>query len=167
MATLPKLVERGLVIEWETDLPQGKQPERCLFLPPLAERLPALLAANPESMWGVEDSPAQQLDALALAFVSGEPLVIEHQVKYLEYQKTTQGVWYLKAPDIRLFGWIACADHFIAASIGIANQVKRLALYHGFGNEVAYLRDQLPLDNPKFAPGDDPHGLISNLTYPS
>ena len=166
MATLAELIDQELVNRWNVSLSARQQPERTLFLlPGLASRLDGLLATA-GSTWNIEETPAQQLDALTASFVAGEPLVIGHQVKYLDYHKRAHGVWYLKTANTRVFGWFPMRDHFIAASIGIAEETKSIDLYHGFGNEVAHLRDQLPLDDPKFVPGDDPNAVVSNFSYP-
>jgi len=167
MATLLELIKQGSVLRWEVDLNPRQQVERVLLLlPRLAQRLDEVLPTA-GSTWKIDETPAQQLDALTESFVAGEPLVIGRQVKYLDWHKRAQGVWYLKAADIRLFGWFPRRDHFLATSIGIAEQVKQIRLYHGFGTEVAYCRDQLSLEEPKYIPGDDPNAVVSNFNYPS
>jgi hypothetical protein len=137
-----------------------------LLLPPLAARLDQTLALS-GSTWNIDETPAQQLDALTVNFVSGEPLAFGHQFKVLFHHRPgAEGVWYLKTADIRLFGWFPHRDCFVATSIAIADQAKRLRMYRPLGDEVARLRDQLPLDPPKFIGGDDPHAVVSNFTYP-
>ncbi|HUZ30940.1 MAG TPA: hypothetical protein VMV19_02350 [Xanthobacteraceae bacterium] len=168
MATLVELVRQGLVLKWDVDLEPRQQIERCLFLlPHLAPRFLHELPAV-GSTWNIEETPEQQLDALTEAYVSGRPLIIDRQVKHLVRHKSAAGVWYLKTADVRLFGWFALRDYFIAASFGFVEQIKATpGIYHGFGNEVVRYRDQLPLDEPKFVPGDDPHAVISNVDYPA
>jgi hypothetical protein len=133
-----------------------------LLLANLPERMAPVLAAG--STWNIEESPAQQLDALTKVFVSGEPLVFERQFKPLVHLQN--GVWYFKTADIRLFGWFPHRDCFVAASIGGADLTKRLRLYRPFGEEVGRFRDALPLDEPKFVAGEDPNAVISNFSYP-
>ena len=116
------------------------------------------------STWKIEETPAQQLDALTVHFVSGDPLTFGWQFKPLVHHG--DGIWYLKTADIRLFGWFPFRDCFIAGAIGLTDLVKRSALYRGFAGEVARLRDKLPLDEPKFVGGADPHAVVSNLSYP-
>ena len=50
------------------------------------------------------------------------------------------GVWELKTPDVRFFGWFACKDCFVAAEAASAEQVKAHSLYHGYSNQVVYQR---------------------------
>lgn len=163
MATLATLRADGLVLDWEVSLSHRQQKERVLLL------LPALATALPEkltqgSTWNIEETPAQQLDALTASFVAGEELRFEHQFNPMGYHR--DGVWYLKTADIRLFGWFIHRDWFIASSIGIADETKRLRLYKPYADEVSRRRNQLPLDEPKFVTGDDPNAVVSNFSYP-
>jgi hypothetical protein len=48
----------------------------------------------------------------------------------------------------------------------LTDNVKRHRLYYGYANEAARFRDRLDLDAPKFVPGDDPHAVVSNFSYP-
>lgn len=163
MATVAKLAADDLLIKWHVEIPGDKQVGRLLYLTPeLAQRMDTALAGG--SSWNIEESPAQQLDALTVVFVSGEPLTFQWQFKPLVHHK--DGVWYLKTADIRLFGWFPFRDCFVAGAIGLTDLVKRSQLYHGFAGEVAHLRDNLPLDEPKFISGNDPNAVISNLSYP-
>jgi hypothetical protein len=167
MATLSELIENQLVLRWQVDLPSRQQSLRMLLLlPELKARLDATLAVG--SSWNLEETPEQQLDALTSSFVAGEPLAFGWQFKYLaHYGPTPEGIWYLKTADIRLFGWFHLRDCFIAGSAGIAGAAKRYHLYRGFGDEVMRFRDRLPLDEPKFVGGDDPHAVVSNFTHPA
>lgn len=165
MATLATLIARGSLLRWEVALSPRQQIERVLLLvPQLRGRLEEALAVG--STWNIEETPAQQLDALTAVFVSGEPLAFGWQFKSLLHVPNLEEVWYLKTADVRLFGWFPCRDYFIATSVGVAEQVKRLRLYRPFGQEVARIREALPLDEPKFMPGDDPNAVVSNFTYP-
>lgn len=165
MATLTTLIANGSLLRWEVILSPRQQIDRILLLvPPLRDRLDAALAVG--STWNIEETPAQQLDSLTAVFVSGEPLAFGWQFKALEHVPNLDGVWYLKTADVRLFGWFPCRDCFVATSVAVADLAKRLHLYRPLGEEVARVRDVLPLDEPKFVPGDDPNAVISNFTYP-
>ena len=164
MATLATLVSDGSLLRWEVNLSPRQQIERILLLvPPLHGRLDETLAQS-GSTWNIEETPAQQLDALTAVFVAGEPLAFGWQFKSLVHHQN--GVWYLKTADVRLFGWFPCRDCFIATSIAGADLAKRLHLYRPLGDEVVRIREALPLDEPKFVPGDDPNDVVSNFTYP-
>lgn len=162
MATLAKLIADGLVLRWDVHLAPRQQPERSLLLlPVLPARMADALAAG--SSWNIEESPTQQLDALTVIFVSGDPLVFGHQFKPLVHHQ--DGVWYFKTADVRLFGWFPHRDCFIAAACGGADLTKRLNLYRPFAQEVGRLRAALPLDEPKFVAGEDPNAVLSNYAF--
>lgn len=57
-------------------------------------------------------------------------------------------------------------DCFIGGALDLAFNVKSNNLYRGYANEVAYHRDQLELNNPKFVTGDNPNDVVSNFSYP-
>ena len=165
MATLETLLANGLILPWRVHLSPRQQVERLLYLlPEFQPRLDQKLAGA-GSTWNIEETPAQQLDTLTAIFVAGEPLAFGWQFKSLAHHRG--GVWYLKTADIRLFGWFPRRDLFIAASIAIAEEIKHLRLYRGFGDEVVQLRNALPLDEPKFIGGHDPNAVVSNFTYPA
>jgi hypothetical protein len=162
MATLSKLIADGLILRWHIELPPHQQPERSLLLlPQLPARMDHALAEG--STWNIEESPAQQLDALTVVLVTGEPLVFGRQFKPLVHHQ--DGVWYLKTADVRLFGWFPHRDCFIAAAVGGADLIKRLRLYRPLAEEVGRLRTALPLDEPKFIGGNDPNAVISNFAF--
>lgn len=116
------------------------------------------------STWKVEVGPIQQLDVLAEVFCSGETLTFGTQFKPLTHIK--DGIWELKTPDIRIFGWFCALDHFIAGTMDNAYYIKKHNLYAGYVGEVVRFRDQLDLSEPKFVPGEDPNGVVSNYNYP-
>ena len=158
------MIADGLLLRWEVVLSPRQQIERVLLLVPrLHDRLDEALAVG--STWNIEETPAQQLDALTAVLVSGEPLAFGWQFKPLLYVPNLDGVWYLKTADVRLFGWFPCRDYFIATSVVVADLAKRLHLDRPFGEEVERVREALPLDEPKFVPGDDPNAVVSNFTY--
>ena len=165
MATIATLIADGSLLRWEVALSPHEQIDRILLLAPrLHARLDEALAIG--STWNIEETPAQQLDALTAAFVTGEPLAFGWQFKRLQRVPDLDGVWYLKTADVRLFGWFPFKDYFVATSIAVADVAKRLHLYRPLGEEVARFREALPLDEPKFVLGDDPNAVVSNFTYP-
>ena len=114
--------------------------------------------------WQVEVNPTQQLDALVEIFCSGQTLTFGPQFKPLTHLK--DGIWELKTPDLRIFGWFCKKDHFIAGTMDEAFTVKNHNLYAGYAGEVERFRDQLDLNEPKFVSGEDPNVVVSNYNYP-
>ena len=118
-----------------------------------------------ESTWKIEQSPAEQLDDLMQVFCSGEPLTVGWQFKSLVH--LADGVWELKTADLRIFGWFHQKDCFIAVIADTADRTKQYKLYAPYARvEVVGFRDALDLDPPKFVPGDNPHDVVSNYSYP-
>jgi len=118
-----------------------------------------------ESTWKIEESPVQQLDALLDIFCSGETITFDRRFKPL-ITHVKDGIWELKTPDLRIFGWFRVKDCFIAGALDLAFNVKSHNLYAGYANEIVYHRDHLDLDEPKFVPGDNPDDVVSNYDYP-
>jgi hypothetical protein len=116
------------------------------------------------SHWKVEVNPSQQLDAILEIFCSGETLTFDLQFKPLNHLR--DGIWELKTPDLRIFGWFWKRDHFIAGAIDLTFNVKNHNLYPGYAGEVERFRNQLDLNEPKYVPGEDPDVVVSNYDYP-
>jgi hypothetical protein len=76
------------------------------------------------------------------------------------------GVWELKTADLRVFGWFHAKDCFLGHCADTAERVKEHRLYTGYVGEVVRFRDSLPLDEPKYIPGEDPDAVVSNSSYP-
>jgi len=118
-----------------------------------------------ESTWNVELTPQEQLVGFVEEeFCPGEPLTFDEQFKPLRH--VGDGIWELKTADLRMFGWFYEKDCFIGSAANLADLIKRLHLYIPYGEETARLRDALDLDVPKFVPGDDPHAVVSDFSFP-
>ncbi len=166
MPTLATLADEGWhLLRWEVLLGPGEFDERFLYLvprlaPTLQEELPTW-----GSSWNIYTQPLEQLDALTYEYATGQPLAYGRQLKPLVHHG--DGVWELKTADLRIFGWFPKKDHFIAVRVLTAEHVKQHNLYHGLVGEVRRAIEVMPLDEPKFIPGDDPDAVISTFYYPS
>ena len=159
MATLTKLVADGALTEIEVET-EGESPWRYLygidkFTDWLANDLPKLTS----QLIGVEDTPEEQVDDLFAQFVSGAELVPNERYRLLTPKP--KGVWELKTPDIRIFGWFPKKDHFIAVFGNDASFIKDRNLYNGYLTQVVRQRDLLNLDEAKFVPGENPNDVLS------
>lgn len=164
MATLRELDDAGLLFKLDPDLPRGQLPGRMIYAAErlvrwISEALPAL-----GSDLGVELSPNEQVAALFGEFCAGKELA--YGPRFHDLRPAHKGVWELKTPDIRIFGWFAHRDHFVGVSADTANRIKDHNLYPGYRDEAVRFRDQLDLDPPKFVPGRDPHAVVSNYHIP-
>lgn len=164
MATVVELDSLRQLFKLDPQLEPNEQEWRTIYLSPtcmkwIQDELPSLV-----STWQVEVDPTQQLDALVEEFCSGETLCYGptfHPIEHIE-----DGIWQLKTPDLRIFGWFHVKDCFIAWRGGLADFIKTHNLYHGFAGETANFRKRLSLDEPKFIPGVDPNAVVSNYSYP-
>ena len=109
-------------------------------------------------------TPLDQFDDLMISYCLGEELLIDAQFHAL--RPIAKGVWELKTPDLRIFGWFPCKDHFIAVAGHFADGVKKKRLYGAYVDQVVAFRDGLDLDPPKFLPGDDHNVVVSNCSFP-
>lgn len=166
MATVIELAaaQPPLLIKLDPALEAQEQEWRTIYILPRVE--PRFCADLPrwDSNWKVEQSPTQQMDSLLEIFCSGETLTFGPQFKPLVH--LGDGVWELKTPDLRFFGWFPHKDCFIGGALDTAFNVKSHKLYAGYAGEVAYYRGELPLDEPKFIAGEDPNNVVTNYDYP-
>ena len=164
MSTILESAELGALVRLDPALEPNELEWRIVYvlphmLPQLQNDLPAYV-----SQWRVESSPLQQFDAMLEVFCSGETLTFDRMFKPLTHIQ--DGIWELKTPDLRLFGWFPIKDCFVMGAMDTAFKVRTHNLYVGYANVVAYRRNQLSLDAPKFIPGTDPNDVVSNYDFP-
>jgi hypothetical protein len=165
MATPLELDRRSALFKLDPDLAPGIEEVRQIFVAPrlkawIENDLPML-----ESTWKIELSLQEQLQAfIEEVFCPGESLTYNWQFKPLTH--IHDGIWELKTADLRIFGWFFVRDCFIGSAANQTDTIKRLHLYRAYAEEAVRLRNSLDLDNPKFVPGDDPHGVVSNFSFP-
>jgi hypothetical protein len=165
MATLLDLVSRGDLFRLDPNLEPDVLDFRCIYTSPkfkkwIEEDLPKL-----ESTWKIEQSPQEQLQAfLEEEFCPAKPLFYDWQFKPLTHIR--DGIWELKTADLRMFGWFPQKDHFVGVSADMKDRILLYNLYAPYVRDAADFRDRLDLDEPKFIPGDSPHDVISNFSFP-
>lgn len=164
MATLAQLVDDDSLIGLDPGLAPGVQPERLVYLAPrmvewLAEKLPELASDR-----FLEITPEEQVSDLFERFCSGEELMVGTAFKILHPKN--DAVWELKTGDVRVFGWFAQIDVFVAVSADSKNRIEEYGLYRGYIDTVVRFREELALDLPKFVPGENPHAVVSNYCFP-
>jgi hypothetical protein len=164
MATVLELALGGRLFKLDPALEGNETEWRFIHASPRFRERAEKELRNWKSTWRVEVNPTQQLDALIEAFCSGETLTFGPQFKPLVHLK--DGIWQLKTPDLRIFGWFCKKDHFIAGTMDLTFNVKSHNLYAGYAGEVERFRTQLDLNEPKFVSGEDPNVIVSNYNYP-
>lgn len=165
MATLLDLAtgSNSPLIRYDPQFERGQQEFRCFFA---SQRLQAWMAQtlpNMTSALGLELSPQEQVFSLLGIFCSDEPLTIDQHFKPLHCRG--QGVWELRTPDIRIFGWFPHRDHFVGVEADDATFIKQHDLYSGYIGAVVRLRDNLDLDEPKFITSTEPKDVVSNYNF--
>ena len=113
-------------------------------------------------IWNLQVTPLQQLDALIDEFCSG--CTLSYGIQFKPITHVGGGIWELKTPDLRIFGWFHRKDCFVAYRAENATYVKEHNLYKGLAGEAARFRDKLDLNEPKFVRGDDPNDVVSNYS---
>jgi len=164
MSTVLELALAGKLFKLDAGLEFNEREWRCIYTSPRFRERASDELPQWESQWDVEVNPTQQLDALIEVFCSGATLTFRSQFKPLTHIK--DGIWELKTPDLRIFGWFCKKDHFIAGTMDLAFNVKNHDLYAGYAGEVERFRGQLDLNEPKFVSSEDPNVVVSNFNYP-
>ena len=164
MPTMHDLVHAGVLYKLDASLGWREQEERMIFAFPKPMQWMMEVLPDEASEWNIESTPFEQLDAFAHAYCAGHELVIERQVRCMRH--ISHGIWELKTPDIRLFGWFVRRDCFICTAANTAANVKQYRLYDGYRDEAVRLRDSLELDEPKYVAGDNPDDVLSAWCYP-
>ncbi|MFV0800590.1 hypothetical protein [Brucella anthropi] len=154
MATPIQLYEQGHLAQLDGGLDDDELPERIIYAcPQVVQWIDTVLPNIEPFLDESRASPMQQLDHLLYEFISGAELSTYKKAHAMTPLET--GVWELKTPDLRIFGWFHKNGIFIAGEISTAVICKSNAgAYAGFRTVTAYRRTILDLDEPKFITGD-------------
>ena len=156
MATFGTLCDRQALFRLGGGLEPGEQPMRLLFaFPHVVDWLANVMGDLPPDLSGGRQSPLEQVDDLLHDFVSGADLSYYRRTHSMEPWE--EGVWELKTPDIRLFGWFHVRDTFIVANVDTAERCKSIGLYEGYRADTIRRRIRLDIDEPKFISGGYNH----------
>lgn len=164
MATLRTLVTNGELVALRVPLERNEFPDRQIYaLPRVRKWLEDQLPGQPSDRF-VEIEPEGQLEDLLHQFITGGQLCIGQTYKSMHHHG--DGVWELKTADLRLFGWFYKRDIFIVSDVNLKRFVMGPGVVPGLCKQAVRFREILPLDEPKFIDGDDPHVVVSNWSYP-
>lgn len=153
MATLEQLVEGERLIRLGGGLDGHELPERLLYaFPHVVEWLDQTLPDLESELGDGKQSPIEQVDDLFHDFVAGADLSFYERSHSMTPDDL--GIWELKTPDARLFGWFPQKGAFIIAEADTAFRCKQHGLYAGYRGSAVRRRDSLDLDEPKFVTGD-------------
>lgn len=152
MATIAQLAAAGKIIRLGGGLLPKEQIEGRIFAFPnvinwFENELPKLDALVQDGL----QTATEELDDLLHDFVTGKNL--DYYSRSHSMRPTSPGVWELKTPELRLFGWFNLRLTFVVAEIDTATRCKKHYLYPGYRDSVVRKRNELALDEPKFITG--------------
>lgn len=152
MSTLSELADGAQLVRLGGGLVPPEQSQGRLYaFPHVIEWFENVLPGLEADMGDGRQSPIEQLDDLIHDFVAGANL--GYYERSHSMRPEDPGVWELKTPDLRLFGWFNARLTFVVAEIDTAFRCKTHGLYAGYRGSVVRRRDALDLDEPKFITG--------------
>lgn len=152
MATLAELATSGKLVRLGGGLLPLEQVQGRIFAyPHVIEWFENELPALESEMGDGRQTPTEQLDDLLHDFVVGRNMAYWERSHSMQPEE--HGVWELKTPDLRMFGWFNLRLTFVIAEIDTAYRCKLHGLYPGYRGSVLRRRDALDLDLPKFITG--------------
>jgi hypothetical protein len=159
MSTIRELVDSGAISRIDVEMGRREQPMRLLYGTPgfIAWLKEILNGAVPKNRLG-DTTPAEQIDELFHAFLSGMPLVYTRQFRIIRAEKNA--VWELKTPDTRIFGWFMRRDCFVGVFGNWADEVKDHDLYRGYRIAIRRLRRELGVDDTLCVQGVNPDDVL-------
>jgi hypothetical protein len=160
VVTLATLIQAGEISSIEVELDAREQPTRLLYgTPGFVSWLKERLRSNEASPLLADLNPREQLDLLFYQFLSGRPLVHTRQFRVIKFENNA--VWELKTPDLRIFGWFAMKDCFIAVFGDWAERIKEHGLYRGYRIEVKRFRRRIGAEDGLCVKGVTPDDVVS------
>jgi hypothetical protein len=137
--TIRELIENRSIVPIEVELGARERPLRLMFgAPSFIEWLAERAQAKEQSPLRADLNPAEQLDWLIYAFTSGKPLLYGEDLKLIKAER--HGVWEMKTPDLRIFGWFLDKNAFVAVYGDWADRIKDFGLYRGYSIGVRRVR---------------------------
>lgn len=164
MATLLDRVREGRLAKLEPVLSWRQQEARLIYVSPRAQDWMTNKLIDEVSDRILETSPLEQLDEFINTYCAGGQLTFERQFRPIRH--ISDGIWELKTPDVRLFGWFAARDVFVCSAGDTKYRVKKYNLVAGYRDEAVRARLNLNLNEPSFVAGEDPHAVISAFCLP-
>ena len=152
MATIEQLSALSAVHKVKGVLGPRQLEVRKIYLTPLAmdwmkRKLPSLQSDghNEGAM-----SPKQQAYKLVKDFVAGENMFADGWgPKPLQPDDGVHGVWELRTPDWRFFGWFCRRGVFVVTAVETKATLLRDRSYGIFRDQLVEIRNVLDLDDPK------------------
>ena len=163
MATLAEMADKGELLWLDPEFPANEIVHRHIYVIPKVRDWIEVGLPRIRSQWETSITAEEQFWQLVDEFCGGLPMKYPHGFRHL--RPAGSGVWEMKTPDLRLFGWFYRKDTFIITKPMDANFVKDHNLYAGCCNEVRSFRAAFALDEPKHVEGEDPYDVITSVNF--
>lgn len=157
MATIAELEDAGLLLPYDPDVEDGEFPSRYIHLAPDFKPWFEIHLPTESSPDRLHLTPYEQAEQKLYDFCMGRPLAYDRDRKILHPQGLH--IWSLKAPEVRVFGWMPKRRHFIAVCGELKCRLQSSSDYTPFIERVREFREALPLDMPKFLTGVRPNDI--------
>jgi len=158
MATVVELAKDGHLYKMKGNLRSHEVPERTMYASKevITWFKETLKYAVSDQVIEGSLTPVQQAMSITHAFVSGDSLEEELEPHIMEPKD--EGIWVIRTPDLRLYGWFWKPRIFILVSADIkANLEENKELYDEHVQTCCEFRKNLDLDEPKTEFGDLNH----------
>ena len=163
MATLVELCESKQLVTIDV-LEADELPWRTLYgTPGFIEWIDANLREVPHKPEYVGLSPSEQVYAVFAEYQSGERFSDDRRFKKLN-QTPDNFIWEIKTEEVRIFGWVPQIDHFICCFGDGKDRILDLNLYGRYIAQSIYMRNNLPLDEPKYVVSKEYTDVVSDQT---
>lgn len=156
MATVEELSKAKLLQVVKGVLGPRQLAERYIYLRPEAADWMRSTLRGLEVDGYVDDaiSPNQQAYQLFKDFISGEDMFsLEMHPKPLRPQDSEHGIWELRTPDLRFFGWFCRKGVFLVSNIETKSTLLADRSYGRMRDFAVEYRNGLDLDEPKVLMG--------------
>lgn len=150
---LEGLVSRNILEAIEVEFDEGMIQIRYLYgtqkvIKWLQNELPNCLS---DGFYQNAATPSQQVDFLFSEFLSTQFPQFELIPHIMQPER--EGMWELRTPDLRFFGWFWRKKVFIISAIDTAHRCKKHDLYYGYLSQAKQERSVLNLPPPPFISG--------------
>ncbi len=157
MATVAQLVAAGKLIPVKGVLKENEMPFRELYLLPKAAQWMRQTLPNLEPDGFVDGAiwPNQQAFNQFRDFLIGENLNDhDYYPKPMRPKQPEHGIWELRTPDLRFFGWFVAKGRFVISAVAAKSDVADHHLCAGYRNQAVSDYSNMELDEPKFLIGE-------------
>lgn len=155
METIQTLLASGRLLATSSFLEDHEQHQRLMYFMPRVRTWAKanLMTLESDGFYENALSPKDQLRDICRNFLLGADLSNERLPPH-SMQPIDSGVWELRTPDLRLFGWAYRKNTIIVSAIDTKQRCSQLGLYSEYRDQAVQDRDSLNLKPPSHVTGD-------------